>query len=130
MGKIAERNQEIIRKHRAGTPSGVLSAEYGLSKGTVARIISRTACDFGRDRLAEDAEEKEKEFDRFRKIRVGDVVRVMHDTTDAMGYRRRKALTGTVVYRDRIKVTVQGEHYAEAFSFFDLSSELVEHIPS
>ena len=78
----------------------------------------------------EDAEEKKKELDRIRKIRVGDVVKVWHDTVDAMGCKCTKELTGEVISKNKSIVTVQGEHYTESFSFFDLESKMVEHIPT
>ena len=78
----------------------------------------------------EDAEGKKKELDRIRKIRVGDVVKVRHNTVDAMGYKCTKVLTGAVIYKDDTIVAVQGEFYRESFSVFDLASDLMEYIPS
>lgn len=133
MGKIAERNQEILKKYKKGTTIEVLSSEYKLSKKTINCIISRTgqpSKDFRKDKLLDDVDEKEKELDQIRKIQVGDIVKVRHKTIDAVGCKCTKIFTGAVIHKNRTMITVRGAHYAEAFSFFDLTSDLVEHIPS
>ncbi len=133
MGKIAERNKQILMKYDEGASAGSLASEHGLSEKTVKDIINRTRrrqLGPGQDKLMDDINEKEKELDRIRKIRVGDIVKVRHDTIDAMGYKQKKPITGTVIHKNQAMITVRGAHYAESFSFFDLASDLVEHIPS
>ncbi len=133
MGKIAERNQEIFKKYEDGTTIEVLSSEYTLSEKTITYIISRTGQrfkDFEKDKLMDDIDEKERELDQMRKIQIGDLVKVRHKTIDAAGCKCTKILTGTVIHKNKKMITVRGVHYAESFSFFDLTSDLVEHIPS
>lgn len=134
MKKKSERNRQIYRKYERGISIVSLSAEYGISKETVKDIVNKErhrARGFRReDKLLEDAEEKKKQFDRIRKIRVGDVVKVKHDAVDAMGYKCTKVLTGVVIYKDNMIIAVQGENYPESFSVFDLASDMMEHIPS
>ncbi len=134
MKKKSERNRQIYEKHEKGVSVVSLSAEYGISEKTVEDIINKTRQrsreGFREDKLMEDAEGKKKELDRIRKIRVGDVVKVRHNTVDAMGYKCAKVLAGAVIYKDDTIVAVQGEHYRESFSVFDLASDLIEYIPS
>lgn len=133
MKKKSERNRQIYRKYERGISTVSLSAEYGISKETVKDIVNKErnrSRGFREDELLEDAKEKKKELDRIRKIRVGDVVKVRHNTVDAMGYKCTKVLTGAVIYKDNTIVAVQGECYRESFSVFDLASDLTEHIPS
>ncbi len=133
MKKKSERNRQIYEKHVKGVSVVSLSAEYGISEKTVEDIINKTrqrSQGFREDKLMEDAEGKKKELDRIRKIRVGDVVKVRHNTVDAMGYKCTKVLTGAVIYKDDTIVAVQGEFYRESFSVFDLASDLMEYIPS
>lgn len=134
MKKKSERNRQIYGKYKKGISVVSLSAEYGISKETVKDIVNkernRSRGFRPEDKLLEDAEEKKKELDRIRKIRVGDVVKIKHDAVDAMGNKCSKAFTGAVIYKDNTIVAVQGENYPESFSVFDLASDLMEHIPS
>lgn len=133
MKEMNERNQQIYRKFNEGASIRSLSSEYGISERTIEDIINRTRRkqqDSVKDRLMQDVEEKKKELDQIRKIQVGDVVKVWHDTVDAMGNKCTDVLTGEVICKNKILIAVQGEHYTESFSVFDLASNLVEHIPS
>lgn len=133
MKKKSERNRQIYGKYKKGISVVSLSAEYGISKETVKDIVNKErnrSRGFREDKLLEDAEEKKKELDRIRKIRVGDVVKIKHDSVDTMGYKCTRVFTGVVIYKDNTIVAVQGENYPESFSVFDLASDLMEHIPS
>ena len=133
MKEMNERKQQICRKYNEGASIRSLSSEYGISERTIEDIINRTRRkqqDSVKDRLMQDAEGKKKELDQIRKIQVGDVVKVWHDTVDAMGNKCTDVLTGEVICKNKTLIAVQGEHYTESFSVFDLASNLVEHIPS
>lgn len=133
MKKKSERNRQIYRKYERGISAVSLSAEYGISKETVKDIVNKErnrSRGFREDKLLEDAEEKKKELDRIRKIRVGDVVKIKHDAVDTMGYKCTRVFAGVVIYKDNTIVAVQGENYPESFSVFDLATDLMEHIPS
>lgn len=134
MKEMNERNQKICREFNEGVSIRSLASEYGISERTIEDIVNkerhRARKSRREDKLLEDAEEKKREFDRIRKIRVGDVVKVKHEAVDAMGYKCKKVLTGVVIYKDNMIIAVQGENYPESFSVFDLASDLMEHIPS
>lgn len=90
----------------------------------------------GRKRECEEMDERFKDaydivgiIQRFRSIRVGDIVRMRHTTYETNGQKRRALFTGTVIYKDGKIITVQGDNYAESFQLFDLIDGLSEHIP-
>ena len=90
----------------------------------------------GRPRECEEMAERFRDaydiqgiIQRYRGIRVGDIVQMRHTTYEVKGQRHRVPFTSTVIYKDAKIITVQGDHYAEAYQLFDLIGELLEHIP-
>lgn len=65
-----------------------------------------------------------------RKIKIGDVVQLRHSVFDSEGMVAQGLFTGTVIFKNRFFVTVQGDHYSESFLLHDLTQRLHSHFPA
>lgn len=129
--KTKERNKEILERYNAGEAIDNLASEYGLSDKTITYIVSKAKeREFNRDERLDDDAKTKRLLSRLRKIRIGDVLRIKHNSFKENGTRSQNVFVGTVVYKNNHFITVRGDYYTESFQLIDLIDMLVDHIPS
>lgn len=129
--KTKERNKEILERYNAGESVDNMASEYGLSDKTITYIVSKAKeREFNRDERLDDDAKTKRLLSRLRKIRIGDVLRIKHNSFKENGTRSQNVFVGTVVYKNNHLITVRGDYYTESFQLIDLIDMLVDHIPS